>query len=47
MSDVINELNSSFIDEAMQKHRQQMDELFRTIEETQEQKRQHDQSSNK
>lgn len=47
MSDVINELDSSFIDEAMEKHGQQMDELFRTIEEKQEQKRQQDQSSNK
>lgn len=42
--DVNNELNSSFIDEAMEKHRQQMDELFRTIEEKQKQKRQQDKS---
>ena len=34
MSNVINELDSK----AMEKHRQQMDELFRTIEEKQEQK---------
>lgn len=47
-SDVINDLNSSsFIDEAVEKHRQQMDDIFRTIEETQEQKKeQQEQSTN-
>jgi predicted CopG family antitoxin len=41
MSDIINELSSpSFIEkEALEKHRQEMDELFRTIEEKQENKR--------
>jgi hypothetical protein len=48
ISNVINESNSSsFIDETMDKHRQQMDELFRTIKEKREQKHQQEHSSNK
>jgi predicted CopG family antitoxin len=39
MSDVINNLDSSsFIDEAMQKHNEQMNEIFRSIEEAKERK---------
>jgi predicted CopG family antitoxin len=41
MGHIINNLDSSsFIDEAMVKHGQQMDELFRAIEENQERKQQ-------
>jgi hypothetical protein len=42
-----NELNSpNTIDDAIEKHRQQMDEIIRTIKEKREQKHQHEHSSN-
>lgn len=48
VSDLSNDLNSSsVVNEVMEKQRQQMDELFRSIEEMQEKEKLQERSSNK